>query len=64
MNSNEYLRSWITSETTYLDYLEGNRDESPLSPNAAAEAWVESITTARGVDPDANRPSIEQLLDR
>ena len=52
----------------YLTYLEGDRDEPPALGNLpseerrAAEDWVESITAARGVDPYASRPSIEQLL--
>ena len=52
----------------YLDYLEGYREEPPAlrdlpeEQRRAAEAFVESITAARGVDPYASRPSIEQLL--
>ena len=52
----------------YLDYLEGDRDEPPaledlpVEKRRAAEAFIESITAARGVDPYASRPSIEQLL--
>ena len=52
----------------YLDYLEGDRDEAPAledlpgEQRRAAEAFIESITAARGVDPYASRPSIEQLL--
>ena len=53
----------------FLDYLEGNRDEPPAveelpqEQRGAAEAFIRSITAARGVDPYASRPSIEQLLD-
>ena len=52
----------------YLDYLEGARDEPPAleqlpeDQRPAAESFVESIFAARGVDPYASRPSIEQLL--
>ena len=52
----------------YLDYLEGARDEPPsledmpVESRRMAEAFIESITAARGVDPYASRPSIEQLL--
>ena len=52
----------------FLDYLEGDRDQPPAledlpeEQRPAAEAFVESITAARGVDPYASRPSIERLL--
>ena len=52
----------------YLDYLEGDRDEPPVleelpeEQRRAAKAFIDSITAARGVDPYASRPSIEQLL--
>ena len=52
----------------YLDYLEGTRgdppafEELPEDQRPAAESFVESIMAARGVDPYASRPSIEQLL--
>ena len=54
----------------YLDYLEGLRDEPPAlqdlpyEQRPAAEAFIKSITSARGVDPYASRPSVEQLLAR
>ena len=54
----------------YLDYLEGETDEPPtldgLSDDArrSAETWVQSITAARGIDPYAQTPSIEQLAER
>ena len=54
--------------SAYLDYLEGERPVAPLIEGLtsydrrAAEAFVESITTARGIDPYASRPSIEELL--
>ena len=54
----------------FLDYLEGRRDNPPAvedlqdEQRAAAEAFVKSITAARGVDPYASRPSVEQLLAR
>ncbi|MXW27096.1 MAG: hypothetical protein F4Z77_12500 [Dehalococcoidia bacterium] len=53
--------------SAYLDYLEGERPVAPLiddltgEERLAAEAFVESITTARGIDPYASRPSIEEL---
>ena len=52
----------------YLDYLEGVRGEAPAveelpeDQRPTAESFVESITAARGVDPYASRPSLEQLL--
>ena len=52
----------------FLDYLEGDRDEPPAledlpgEQRRAAEAFIESITAARGVDPYASRPSSEELL--
>ena len=55
-------------QDAYLDYLEGDRDEPPAledlpeEQRRAAEAFIDSITAARGVDPYASRPSIEQLL--
>ena len=57
-----------TFRDAFLDYLEGHRDNPPAVEDlpderrAAAEAFVKSITAARGVDPYASRPSIEQLL--
>ena len=66
MNSNAEILDHFRDE--YLAYLEGDRDEPPPLddlPDAVrrtAEAFVESITAARGVDPYASRPSIEQLL--
>ncbi len=61
------LRSF---RSAYLDYLEGARNEPPVvedlpaAQRGAARAFIESITAARGVDPYASRPSIEQLLAR
>ena len=52
----------------YLAYLEGDRAEPPGlqtlpdEERRLAEAFVRSITAARGVDPHASRPSVEQLL--
>ena len=54
----------------YLDYLEGLRDEPPAlqdlpyEQRPAAEAFIKSIAAARGVNPYASRPSVEQLLAR
>ena len=56
-------------QDAYLDYLEGDCDEPPKPEDLpgdqrrAAEAFIRSITAARGVDPHASRPSIEQLLE-
>ena len=56
-------------QDAYLDYLEGARDEPPAvedlpeEQRRAAEAFIESVKAARGVDPHASRPSIEQLLE-
>jgi len=66
MNSNAEILDHFRDE--YLSYLEGERDEPPVLddlPDAVrrtAEAFVESITAARGVDPYASHPSVEQLL--
>ena len=55
-------------QDAYLDYLEGDRDvppaieELPPEQRRAAEAFIKSITAARGVDPHASRPAIEELL--
>ena len=55
-------------QDAYLDYLEGDRDKPPAledlpeEQRSAAKAFIDSITAARGVDPYASRPSIEQLL--
>ena len=52
----------------YLAYLEGNRaappalEDLPNEERRIAETFIDSITAARGVDPYASRPSIEQLL--
>ncbi len=52
----------------YLDYLENARDEPPAldglteEQRLIAESFIASIRAARGVDPYASRPSIEQLL--
>ena len=56
--------------TQYLDYREGHRDQAPSSKRlkgqdrAAAEAFIQALDDAAGVDPYASRPSIEQLLAR
>ena len=56
-------------QDAYLDYLEGARNEPPAledlpeEQRRAAEAFIESIKAARGVDPHASRPSIERLLE-
>ena len=56
-------------QEAYLDYLEGDRDAPPTLDNLggeerrAAEAFIEAIKAARGIDPYASRPSIEQLLE-
>ena len=53
----------------FLDYLEGEREnpptvaDLPVEQRRAAESFIDSITAARGVDPYASRPSLEQLLD-
>ncbi len=56
-------------QAAYLDYLEGDRDEPPTLDNLGgkerlmAEAFIETLRAARGIDPYASRPSIEQLLE-
>ena len=56
--------------TQYLDYREGHRDQAPSTKRlkgqdrAAAEAFIQALDDAAGVDPHASRPSIEQLLAR
>ena len=63
----DYLSSF---REAYLDYLEGDRDtppavdELPTEHRRAAQAFIQSITAARGIDPYASRPSIERLLTR
>ena len=58
----------VGSETPTWDYLEGARGEPPAfeelpeDQRPEAESFVKSIMAARGVDPYASRPSIEQLL--
>ena len=55
-------------QDAYLDYFEGHRDEPPAledlpeEQRQVAEVFIKSITAARGVDPHASRPSIEQLM--
>ena len=52
----------------YLDFLEGAKKEPPplddltSEQRREAEGYIQSITAARGVDPYASPPSIEQLL--
>ena len=52
----------------YLDFVEGDSEEPPGldgltdEQRRAAEGYIESITAARGVDPHASPPSIEQLF--
>ena len=52
----------------HLDFLEGDRKDPPAlhdlpeDKRAAAQSFVESIRAARGIDPYASRPPIEQLL--
>ena len=56
-------------QAAYLDYLEGDRDALPTLDNLAgeqrraAEAFIETIKAARGIDPYASRPPLEQLLE-
>ena len=52
----------------FLDYLENARKEPPVVQDLPeehrreVESFIQSIMAARGVDPYASRPSIEQLL--
>ena len=65
-------RSWIDTGFIgrYLDYLEGETAEPPTFDGLTdiqrrgAEAWIQSMRAARGIDPYAQRPSIEQLMER
>lgn len=56
-------------QEAYLDYLEGDRYGPPTLENLGgeerrkAEAFIEAIRAARGIDAYASRPSIEQLLE-
>ncbi|MDE0507774.1 MAG: hypothetical protein OXI17_03970 [Gammaproteobacteria bacterium] len=65
-NKNEELRMF---QEKYLDFLEGGHDAPPTLENLGdeerrlAEAFIETIKAARGIDPYASRPSIEQLLE-
>ena len=51
-----------------LDYLEGGRpkpprlEDLPKAQRQAAKSFVQSVAAARGIDPYASRPSVEQLL--
>ena len=55
-------------QDAYLDHLEGDRDEPPKPEHLPPEhrrdaaAFIKSITAARGIDPYASRPSIDQLV--
>lgn len=55
-------------QEAYLDYLEGERDTPPQLDDLAgeqrrvAETFVETIRAARGIDPYASRPPLEELL--
>ena len=55
-------------QDAYLDYIEGGREEPPQigglpeELRKGAESFVRSITAARGIDPHAARPPLEQLL--
>ena len=55
-------------QEAYLEYLEGDREAPPTLDNLAgeqrraAEAFIETIKAARGIDPYASRPPLEQLL--
>ena len=68
---NDSSSSWIDTGfiDRYLDYLEGETTEPPTFDGLSdiqrrgAEAWVGSITTARGIDPYAQKPSIERLME-
>ena len=56
-------------QEAYMDYVEGDRDAPPPLDNLAgdqrraAEAFIETIKAARGIDPYASRPPLEQLLE-
>ena len=62
----EELRAF---QEAYMDYVEGDRDAPPPLDNLAgeqrraAETFVETIKAARGIDPSASRPPLEQLLE-
>ena len=55
-------------QDAYLDHLEGDRDQPPKPEHLPPEhrrdaaAFIKSITAARGIDPYASRPSIDQLV--
>ena len=63
-----YPTSLSEFRAAYLEFLDGDRAEPPAigglpeTQRRTAEAFVESIEAARGIDPYASRPSIEQLL--
>ena len=56
-------------QEAYLDYLDGERDAAPTLDNLLgeqrrlAEAFIETIEAARGIDPYASRPPLEKLLE-
>lgn len=59
-----------TFREEYLDYVEGLRPAPPSLASLSdedrrrAEQWVKSLHAARGVDPYASRPSVDELLAR
>ena len=62
----EQLRAF---QEAYMDYLEGDRDAPPPlddlagEQRRAAEAFIETVKAARGIDPHASRPPLEELLE-
>ena len=66
ITDHEELRAF---QEAYMDYVEGERDAPPPLDNLAgkqrraAEAFIETIKAARGIDPYASRPPLEQLLE-
>lgn len=64
--NHEELRAF---QEAYMDYVEGDRDAPPSlddlagEQRRAAEAFIETVKAARGIDPYASRPPLEQLLE-
>ena len=68
MNMSSRPDSMEKFRNKYLDYLEGRRGNPPATENLpeeqqpTAQAFIKSITAARGVNPYAERAPLEELL--
>lgn len=52
----------------YFDYLEGEREDPPLlelldeDDRRRARGWIKSLNDARGIDPYARCPSVNEVM--